>query len=1001
MPSLQDLEAFKSSFLSVGGEADKLAREGRDPEPYPLPDSEPDSLIDLPSARDDTGEEGFDDGAGGSGAGLDGFESADDAGGSGGFLDPAGFSDLLGGTSAAEEVPEPALPDETATEENVADENVREVLDDIPDTIEPAPGAAAGDGADDFSLPDELLQNYVDESALAEEPPVDAPPLDVPPVDETPVQEPDSETENLPPEEPAAEPAPEAAAAPVPEADETTGQEVDQGTETEPAAEPAAEPEAAAESPDAAGPPADETTGQEVDQGTETEPAAEPAAEPEAPPSGEFGDLGGMELGAAPAGSGAAAAAPAEDEVEEILLSEGQTKALLKTLESYPLNLRIACEELIVEEAVEPEKMAELIRALCAGAPAREAAAIAGRIQNRIISIPKGFERKSGAELDAEESSFGYIFRHKFLPVLRLVFLAAAGLISIGLLIYWFIVIPLKADSLYKAGLERINANEYTRANERFLEAFRLKKVKKWFYRYADAFREKKQYQLAEGKYDELLAPGNWPGDKKGILDYAHMETFDLKNYEKAERLLFQNMLDFDYDADKDILLARGDNFLEWAALDSRYYESAREMFAKVMELFGQTAPVLERMLKFFIRTDNLKETLPLQHYFMGGKNNIAPETLAELGGYLLDKRFAKVDGVPNEYLDSIGGIREILLRVHEEAPNLPEGYYHLARYYHHFGSPDMDDERLTLERAVKVFAAAEEEPVKRLAMRIDTHRMLGEALIRAREFFTAGDRLREGVRLYEEGLERRVLGRRAEFGRLYADLGDLAYFTQDDDMEGALRYYGQAESAGYDTPELRYRMGAAHYHLKNWGPAFEYIFSASRDMPLNRRVLYALGNTAYQRGDYFAAETYYNRLLDLLQNDFNRFRLVMPNETRVEEELAERLMTVQNNLAVTLEALTRATGDNKYRSRAMGLYADSARAWDRLTRDQQSMERLGSLPGQSGPGVNPAYLNVQNALHPLLDYEPQFYYRIDKDGAEPSEWEALVRPGYRLSGGR
>jgi tetratricopeptide (TPR) repeat protein len=218
--------------------------------------------------------------------------------------------------------------------------------------------------------------------------------------------------------------------------------------------------------------------------------------------------------------------------------------------------------------------------------------------------------------------------------------------------------------------------------------------------------------------------------------------------------------------------------------------------------------------------------------------------------------------------------------------------------------------------------------------------------------------------------------------------------------METALQSYGAAERSGYAAPEMLYRMGAAHYTLRNWGEALNYLFTASQAMPLNRRILYALGNTTYLRGDYFAAQAYYNRLLDILEADRARFPLVAPNDSAKERELAERLMTARNNMGVTLEALTKSTGNNAYRSRAFGLYAESERAWDVLTRNPQTMTRLGPLPGQSGPGVNPAYLNVQNALHPVPGYEPQFFYRIDKDVLEPSAWEELAPTATPLSEG-
>jgi tetratricopeptide (TPR) repeat protein len=168
--------------------------------------------------------------------------------------------------------------------------------------------------------------------------------------------------------------------------------------------------------------------------------------------------------------------------------------------------------------------------------------------------------------------------------------------------------------------------------------------------------------------------------------------------------------------------------------------------------------------------------------------------------------------------------------------------------------------------------------------------------------------------------------------------------------------------------------------------------------MPNNRRLLYALGNAAYLRGNYFAAEGYYNRLMDLLDTARVRFPNVTPGGRPEEQDLAERIMVADNNLGVTLEALTRVSGDTSYRTRALYLFSESIRAWDVLTRDPDSMTRMRPIEDLYSPGINLAYLNAQNILHAAPSYEQQIFMRIDKDCLEPSTWEELIPRDYRLS---
>jgi tetratricopeptide (TPR) repeat protein len=726
-----------------------------------------------------------------------------------------------------------------------------------------------------------------------------------------------------------------------------------------------------------------------VDFNTETEPASNAAPGADLAGLEEF-SLPGIDdvLNKAVSADTKSAAAPEKAvEVEEIRLNDADLVRLQQTLASYPLNLRIACEELIAEQTVTPDLMSKLIKLLVRGAAPREAASLAEKILGRTIAVPRGFEKKTGEALEEEQASFVYIFSRKFLPILGLFLAVALVMVSLFYLIHQFIYTPLRAESIYRLGYERIASGDYARANERFSEAFRVHRVKDWFYRYAEAFREARQYMYAEEKYDELLR--YYPRDKKAVLDYANMETYYLRNYDKADSLLRRNILDYAVD-DPEALLALGDNSLAWGETDPEKYEDARASYARLLERYGWTDSVVERMMKYFIRTDNLGEVLPLQRHFTDNpKRNISPSTLAELGGYLLDKRFEETRGVPNAYVEQIEGIRDILLRAVAADPALPESHYHLVRYYHHFGNTE--DERITVETAARAFDAAREESIKRVQYRIDTQRRYAEILTENRSFIGAEEQLVKGIEIYENAVSRRLFPRAPEFGRLYADLGDLEYFTQSGNTDLALENYLLAERNGWAPPEIQYRIGAAHYQERQWTAALERFFVVASEIPFNRRILYALGNVSYMRGNYFAAQGYYNRLLDVLETERARFPLLQPNEYTAQAELAERLMVAQNNMGVILEALTEHTGDNRYRSRALGFYTESARAWDVLTRNPDTMLRMRPAPDLSAPGINPAYLNVQNSIRPLPDYEPWFFRTIDKDVLEPSNWERLA----------
>jgi hypothetical protein len=676
------------------------------------------------------------------------------------------------------------------------------------------------------------------------------------------------------------------------------------------------------------------------------------------------------------------------DDVEEIQLSDDEFEGLQETLARYPLNLRIACEEIIAEQAVNPKQMSELIEHLVWGATAKETAVLAGRILGKTITVPKGFEKSTGAALEAEQASFAYIFVHNFLPVLRLFMFIAIAAASLFYLVYNFIYIPLKAEEIYKIGYERIFAGEYQRANQRFSEAFAIHRKKDWFYKYAEAFRDERQYIYAEEKYEELLH--YYLRDKKGILDYANLETYYLRNYAKADSLLRTQLLDYAPN-DPEGLLAAGDNCLMWGEVDYSKYEDARYYYARLLEKYGWKAPVVERMMKYFIRTDNLKEVLILKDWFDNNpKWQLSAESLGELGGYLLDKQLEEVRGVPNEYVEYIDDVRDLLLRAVYADPSLPEPHYHLARYYHHLGNTH--EERVTLRIAVKTFDEAPEISIRRVKYHIDAIQRYADVLINDREFMPAEEQLVKGINLYEDAVARRLISHSPQYGRLYAGMGDLEYFTKTGDMGAALGYYKDAERNGWAPPEMQYRMGSAYYQLEDWKNAMEYLFAASSNLPLNRRILFALGNAAFKRGNYFAAQGYYNRLLDILENQRSRLPVLLPNDRPEYLELAERLMMARNNAGVASEMLAAQTGNRSYQTRAISYYAESSRAWDSLTRDPRTMIRSGSTPLP--------YLNTRNALHPQAGYEPQIFIRIDREALENSPWEDLS-PLLRMEHGK
>ncbi|MDR2608242.1 MAG: tetratricopeptide repeat protein, partial [Treponema sp.] len=557
MPSLKALGEFKSSFSRIGNE-DQI-RNARDlpPDDLPLPDHEPAA---LPAASSDAPpDEG------------EGFPAVDSGAPGSDFIDFGDLGDLVGNLGPSLDLDGPAL--DSSAEETPAspegDADFNDFLDNIPDDFavsdssgpvpsvseEPAaedfslpeeidtnPAEAKAESADDFGFPDSLLDGLAGElesEEAAEDAPAELSAFEEIPSEEIPSLEAVSgETETAAePEDPETEDDMDLS---FPEGEsgfDLGGESLDSGTA------------AAAEGGDSFDNfnldndalAADFNLGEGLDAGDTA--------------AGGFGnDFANLEefslpgiddtfSGRTPGAvsgqqTGAGQPVPLDEgeilgEVEEIQLSEDELSRLMETLAAYPLNLRIACEELIAEEAVAPDLMSNLIKLLVRGAPPKETAVLAGKILGRAIRIPKGFEKKTGEELEAEQGSFAYIFIHNFLPVLRLFLGIAMVAVSLGYLVWNFIITPARAEKIYKLGYERIFAGEYSRADDRFQEAFRIHQKKDWFYKYAEAFRDERQYIHAARMYGSLLnytaakSKKHIP-EKKAVLDYAALETYYL-----------------------------------------------------------------------------------------------------------------------------------------------------------------------------------------------------------------------------------------------------------------------------------------------------------------------------------------------------------------------------------------------------------------------------------------------------------------------------------------
>ncbi len=192
-------------------------------------------------------------------------------------------------------------------------------------------------------------------------------------------------------------------------------------------------------------------------------------------------------------------------------LSDSEFESVQRGLGTLPLNLRLAVEELIGEKEVVFDDLDRVVRMLISRAPARQLANTVGRILGRKIVIPAGFEKGSGAELEARQSSLWFNLRTIMFPVLRVAAVLTVVAAALVLLFWNFIWRPLKANDLYDRGLVALHRNDGATADDLFAEAYYEWPARDRFFQYAEAYQDTGDYDRARRKYLELLQPSVRP----------------------------------------------------------------------------------------------------------------------------------------------------------------------------------------------------------------------------------------------------------------------------------------------------------------------------------------------------------------------------------------------------------------------------------------------------------------------------------------------------------
>lgn len=647
-------------------------------------------------------------------------------------------------------------------------------------------------------------------------------------------------------------------------------------------------------------------------------------------------------------------------------LSDDQYKKFLKNLSSYPLNVRMAVEELIVKNEFTDEAEFEIIQKVLKKVSARQLASELEKMLDIAIPVPRDFERRTAEEYEAYKASFQYQLSNKIIPGAIISFAALIVCFFMFQFAKYFIYRPVRASSLYSQGYKLLESENFPQSETKFSEATKYQLIKKWFFKYAHGYREHKQFIRAEQMYRNILYCFDF--DKTAGLEFAEMEYKDLANYEKAEQILLRDVLDHHIN-DADGILMLGDNYLEWAEeKNPEKYDEALKRYSELVQLYGPTDKYMARMLRYYIRTDNLKDVLNLKERFYPRPKSLEGSDWTELSGYCLDKLYGNL-APSDEYLRTkIEDVKKMLVRAVQSDGSNPVAYYNLGRYY--INTNNSENAEKTLLRSISFFEKADVVKKKDCYRNIDSYRLLGEIYMNDKEYLKAMESFTDGITLFTNANVSSGLEGTRNIGNLYADMGDIEYFISGN-YDNALQNYQDAVNADYDNGKIRYKIGYIQYSKKNYSEAVGSFMKTAEDYADDQSLLLAMGNTLSLRNDNFAAEGYYERILDQIDSYREQHGVIFPQARKDENELVETYLKASNNLGVTLYRLAKRTGSSSMNAKSMVKLQESMRAWDALTRNQKTMVRLG--------GSNLAEQNLKYVTNPMPDYEPAIYTELPR----------------------
>ena len=673
-----------------------------------------------------------------------------------------------------------------------------------------------------------------------------------------------------------------------------------------------------------------------------------------------------------------------DSEAPEFSISEEDFFAIRNTLSLLPRNLKLAIEQLFVDERHEVETIQPLIQMCIAHSSPSALAKEVYKITNRRIEIPKHYRRLSGQTYEKKQASLLYTVSREAWPQIRKFLLLV---ISIWLLImatFTWLYRPLQATMLYREGLNFIAEDEVDKATDYFNYAWdgwplfgspengasvssAFIVIKGWkdnqqWLNYAREFRRRKHWSKTREFYEgHLLAK---PRAHKARVEYSRFLSNTLGEYEHAIRVLDAAPDKLNTRWEEEFILGRGDVYFEWAQEDPAVYEKARYSYALALERNGKSERALLSMMRYFLKLQSRKEIqllLPLLEQEATGKTSnpaLAAEVYAALGEFQLrEENRAK-------------SLQYISLAKAAD-PMAPEPWFADALFWNRAGQSLK--ERNSYIQTLTKLENRESLTRNQLRMQIISLAGMGRYYNSIGTSSLAIKNYNKAVELYEDARKRNQIGASPEYGQVYLELGNIHYLNKADthrmkftlevdpvkeesparlsELEKAINYYNLADElllkgkheSGLPNRELYRRAYAGS--ILGMDRALVDAYRIVRRQPDNYNTRIALGTILLKSGDYSASRLQYSRALELMEESLARHAEVLdPEAIESHQALFYRYVAVWNNLGVGRAMSAASGGTNEDYAAALTAFTMASEYLDMVRTDMTDMIQSGAV---------------------------------------------------------